>query len=205
MTAGENQMFESDIEAAESKLATALGENTLLRFREDVGEIYTETVDHSDASEFQQRRWVHIGRRGLDETEQTYITLEKGLNLLDVTDAILSAGLFFVLTRISGILGLPQTPSIIVALLLSLVLYFVNTGLVLAKALIRQIAFPKEEIHPRLPPSELRFRAGWNKGVIQSSSSILGLVILGVISSPGSTTYNTGLKGIEWYAKRKAR
>jgi hypothetical protein len=77
-----------------------------------------------------------------------------------------------------------------------------NTGLVFAKALVTEIAYPREQIHVRLEPADLRFRAGWNKGVIQSSGSVVGIIIYGTITHPGSRGYDLGLRLVKWWVKR---
>lgn len=203
MSTEETTIFTSKLEEAQDKLSFLLGEKTLLQFRTDIGAIFDELNEEQDATEYKKRKLVRIGRSGLDETKQRYLTIEKGLNLMDISDAFLSLALFIGLKELSAVLGFPTLPSYLVAFLLSAVLYFLNTGLVFGKALIDRIAFPKEQIHTRLPPNELRFRAGWNKGVLQSNMSLIGMVLFGLFTSPQSAGYKLGLRFIEAYERRK--
>lgn len=200
----EYTVFKPDLKRAQEQLSGI--QTTILDFREDLCSMFVEEVnyDDDDVSPYKRRTWTEMGRHGLTETRNKFRTFEHGLNIIDLSDAILSLLLFFLISSLAEFFGVSPVPSYIVALLLSTLQYLMNTGLILAKSLINQIAYPKEEIHTRLPPSELRFRAGWNKGVIQTSSSLLGLIVLGMISSPGSKVYEHSLKFIRLYVRWRA-
>jgi hypothetical protein len=195
-------LFKSEIEKAQTRLNSLFGEETFLTFREDLRAIYIEHRDVEDATEWQKRAWMHMGRQGLDETRRRYISFGTHLDLLNLSDAALSAAIGFGINWGAKALGVPSVPSVIIAFFVSLFLYSMNTGLVFAKALVTEIAYPREQIHVRLEPADLRFRAGWNKGVIQSSGSVVGIIIYGTITHPGSRGYDLGLRLVKWWVKR---
>lgn len=196
-------LFKSEIEKAQTRLNTLFGEKTFLTLREDLREIYIKHSDVADATEWKKRAWMHMGRQGLDETRRQYVSFGTHLDFLNLSDAALSAAIGFGVNWLSQALGVPSIPSIIIAFAVTLFLYSLNTGLVFAKALITKIAYPREKIHTRLDPADLRFRAGWNKGVIQSSPTMMGIIIYGTVTHPGSRGYELGLRFIEWWVKRR--
>lgn len=196
-------LFKSEIEKAQTRLNILFGDETFLSFREDLRDIYIEHRDVDDATEWEKRTWMCMGRQGLDETRGRYISFGTHLDLLNLSDAALSAAIGFGINLGATTIGIPSVPSVIIAFSVSLLLYSMNTGLVFAKALVTEIAYPREQIHTRLDPAELRFRAGWNKGVIQSSGSMMGIIIYGAVTNPGSRGYDLGLRFIEWWVKRR--
>ena len=144
-----------------------------------------------------------MGGQGLTETKNRYISFGTHLDLLNLSDAALSLALGIVVNRGAETMGIPSVPSVIIAFSASLLLYSLNTGLVFAKALVTEISYPADQFHTRLNPEELRFRAVWNKGVIQSSGSMMALIIYGAVTSPGSRGYNLGQGVIKWWLKHR--
>jgi len=128
-------LFKSEIEKAQTRLNSLFGEETFLTFREDLRAIYIEHRDVEDATEWQKRAWMHMGRQGLDETRRRYISFGTHLDLLNLSDAALSAAIGFGINWGAKALGVPSVPSVIIAFFVSLFLYSMNTGLVFAKAL----------------------------------------------------------------------
>jgi len=88
-------LFKSEIEKAQTRLNSLFGEETFLTFREDLRAIYIEHRDVEDATEWQKRAWMHMGRQGLDETRRRYISFGTHLDLLNLSDAALSAAIGF--------------------------------------------------------------------------------------------------------------
>lgn len=197
-----SSLFQSEIEKAQARLNSLFGSETFVVFRDDLCKIYIDNRDVSDAPEWKKRTWMYTGRQGLDEIRRRYLTFGTSLDLLNLSDAALSATIGYGVNWIAKILGTPSIPSLIIAFVVSVLLYLLNTGLVFAKALVTEVSYPREQIHTRLDPTELRFRAGWNKGVIQSSVSMMGIIIYGLITRPNSRGYELGLHVIEWWLKR---
>lgn len=200
---GGGPVFESELSKSGKSLKEMVGEESLVQFRDDIRRIFIKNVDSSGATQLQKRRWVHQGRQGLDDTRSLYISFDTGLDFISLFgwgfSLILAAGANELLTT----LGVPSIPSIVVSAAMGLLLYGLNTGLIVAKALVNEVAYPNERLHQRLAPSELRFRAGWNRGVIQSGYCLGGLVLWGLITSPDSAAYQHGLRFMDWYSKRR--
>jgi len=87
-------LFKSEIESPNPS-ELPVWEETFLTFREDLRAIYIEHRDVEDATEWQKRAWMHMGRQGLDETRRRYISFGTHLDLLNLSDAALSAAIGF--------------------------------------------------------------------------------------------------------------
>lgn len=196
-------LFKSEIEKARTRLKSLFGNETFIRFREDLRDLYIEHGDTGDVSEWDKRRWTKVGRTGLDESRQKYLKFETGLDLINLSDALLSAIVGLAVNWVAKTIGIPSLPSILLAFGVTLFIYSLNTGLVFTKALVSEIAYPPEMIHTRLDPSDLRFRAGWNKGVLQSSGSLAGIILYGTLTHPDSRGYKLGLSIAEWWLKNR--
>jgi hypothetical protein len=92
----------------------------------------------------------------------------------------------------------------ITSIVILVTLYFVNKGLAYTKIVVEDIAYAKSEIRVTLPPEKLRFRAGWNSGVLLSNISLIGLILLGIIAKPNSLSYRGSLHVVRAYAKIKS-
>lgn len=195
-------MFESEVERGRRRLNSLFGDETFLAFRDDMRNIYLKHRDFGDVSAEQKRKWVRGGRRGLEETRQRYLTFETGLNTINALDAAFSFVFGAIVKLVIQAAGATPNASIVIGIVSGLFLYSLNTGLVFAKALVSEIAYKPEEIHTRLSPTDLRFRAGWNRGVLLSTPSMLGIIIYGIITHPGSKGYELGLQAIEEWFKQ---
>lgn len=196
-------MFKSDTEKAQTRLNSLFGEETFLSFREDLRTLYIKHRDLGNVPEWKKSEWMHLGRRGVEETRRRYISFDTHLTLFNLFSAAVAAGIGYGVNRVANVLGVPSTPSLVIGIVVSLLLYLLNTGLVLSKALISEIVYPPDQMHPRLNSNDLRFRAGWNNGVVQSGLSMMGIIIYATITNPGSKGYNLGLRFIELWLKLK--
>ena len=200
---GSSPIFPHKVEEKQGQLRELLGEETLLQFREDINEIFVRNTDYEGATPKQKRKWMIQGRRGLDETRSRYLSFDTTLDILSLSDWGLSILVAVAVNECLKAVGVAPLHSILFSIVLSILLYGMNTGLVFTKALVTEIAYSKKGFSERLPPGELRFRAGWNKGVIQSSTSLVGLMVYGMVTSPGSRSYELGLDFVDWWTRWK--
>jgi hypothetical protein len=198
-----SEIFKSDIEKGSTLLTRVVDIRTILTLRSDLSDLYSKYADLSDVSRFQKREWTSIGRRGLDETEWKYATVERLTGVLGLADWLITFLLWITLTHLSQFLGVGQIPSLIISALIAIFLHLMNKGLLVAKPLLREVSFRKDQFHPRMAPTKLRFRAGWNKGVIQSSVSLVGLILVGIWSGPDSRRYKLAVRFIEEWIRFK--
>ncbi|MFC4356553.1 hypothetical protein ACFO0N_01160 [Halobium salinum] len=198
------RLFERDHETAHEKLNNILGGDTLKAFREDLADIFQETSEVSNVSEDQKREWWRIGRRGLEDSRGQFRNLKRGLTVIEYLDSVITHGIAFVVgCLISTQLGQSWALGAAISMLLSFIFKRLYDGRILSQALVEQLAYKPEELSTRLEAPELRFKAGWNSGVLNSTTSLVGLVILGIVASPGSWSYRNGLQAVKVYAKIK--
>lgn len=200
----EDRVFESEMSRREQDLSVILGDRTLEHFRDDISEIYCERVDHSAATYYELGEWIRAGRQGLEITRQKWDSFDAGLSVLDVGDAVLTLVVGAVVTFAAQSMGVATMSSFAIGLVVSVVLTLLKTGLAFTQALINQIAYPPRTLHSRLENEELYFRAAWNKAITGSNQTLIGLLLLGIVSAPNKRGYEIGLKAVEWYADRKA-
>ncbi|QFU84295.1 hypothetical protein [Natronorubrum aibiense] len=158
-------------------------------------------MDNSDATSEDKRQWTIAGRYGLDETRNLYISIDRGLNVINIANIFVSGWIVMGFVQFFQWIGVPSMTDYIISITLGLLFYSLDAGLLIAKALVTEISYSKSDFSPRLPPEKLYFMASWNKAVTQSNTTLIGLVIYGLITSPGSMSYEIGLDFVERWVK----
>ncbi|ELZ08495.1 hypothetical protein C479_14188 [Halovivax asiaticus JCM 14624] len=198
-----DQIFDHQVQKEQEELNELFGEGTLLQLRKDCCDIYERFMDNSDATPEDKLQWTIVGKYGLDETRNRYLSIDRSLNMINFINLFASAVLVGILVQVFQWIGVPAMSEYVISVIVGLLFYSLDAGLLIAKALVTEVAYPKDDFSPRLPPEKLYFMAAWNKAVIQSTTTLLGLVIYGLISSPGSKSYEIGLDLVEWWVKRR--
>jgi len=182
--------FRSQLSKAEQELSEIFDGTHLVGFRNDIESIWTENRAEESWNIDSKEVALEV-HTALQNSRKKILTVEDGVNKLQVFDGLtggmLGFGLYLILTHL-GVSGVPAVlPSICVFLFFTLI----NHGLLFTKALINLACYTSAS--PRDPDSVLLFKRGWNAKVLSSNSSIIGILIVALIRRVWRGGYEHGL------------
>ncbi|WP_232702915.1 hypothetical protein [Halobacterium wangiae] len=202
----DNQLFPSSEKDRTEKRLRELGLlDGAVGFRDNLETIFVETVDREyDISEKTELR--NAGMQGVRDAGKAYRHLDRGVkivNKLEVLGIFVVGVLTFFAISIPDF-GLSALYQGGVSALITVFSWFLGTHLIIGKVTTEKLAY--EGLTVRMPDEVLCFRAKWNKAVLTSAFSFLGVILVGVIRSQWSSGYQLGLNEIkEWLREKEAK
>lgn len=192
--------FRSRLEKAQRELSSTFGEEHLVGFRNDVEDIWAENRSGKSYDVNNAQVAMEV-RSSLQQSRNRILTVEDGMNKLQLLDGLTggaTAGAIYMVLRYFGV---TNVPSVGIAVLVFLFFTMFNHGVIFTKALINTVCYPRAS--PAEDPSRLLFKRGWNAGVLNSNSSIIGILLVALARRFWSDGYDLGLVFIKkWDGKK---
>lgn len=190
--------FRSDLERAHSDFTEIGIIEGIENFRSDLEEIYIDEIS-LQATQQEKRRWIIEATKGLKRQAINFRRLEWGLNLFNILQigwALLS---LFLSVSIMPMFGISQMDSTVFGVIVAIFVFLLDFGMPYGKTLIQTVGY--ENISIRLAPESVNFRAAWNKGVVNSPTCVLGIMIVSLLGVRKSSGYFLALRGIRMYVR----
>lgn len=193
--------FSGSLERAKEELAEIGILEGMEKFRNDLEDIYTDEVD-VDATPETKRQWALAAKSGLDNQVLQYRRIEWGLDFLEKLKLLRSVVALFVLIPVLSTLGLSQSQARLLALFFAVLVYLINVGLPYGQVFVNHVGYQRPS--PRSAGEVVKFRAAWNKGVMNSASCTIGIFIVAVLALRADKGYEWALRGTRKYLRWRA-
>lgn len=193
---GESSAFPSEKEQTEAELREIGLIDGAIGFRDDLGDIFAEVaVRDYGISEKKQLR--NTGEQGLRDAGKAYRRLNRGVKIVNKIE-IAGILIFGVLTFFA--ISIPDFGISIlyqggISAFITVVTWLIGTNLIIGSVTTEQIAY--QGLTTRLSDERLCFRAKWNKAVLMSPFSFIGVIIVGLIRTRWPNQYEAGLERIQ--------
>lgn len=191
--------FQSGLDKARENLSEMEIIDGIEEFRNDLESIYKEERN-IDADSQEKRRWVLDARQGLNKQAVQFRRIQWGLDFFDKINLLWAVLTLVFSISVFPILGLPQTHARVLAVALAVLVYLLDIGMPYGQVLMSVIGWNNIPSHGA--PEVVRFRAGWNKGVLSSPTCLIGIVIIAALGIRGSRGYDIGLSVVRGYLRR---
>jgi hypothetical protein len=99
-TDSDSGIFETKWEKSRAVLYSVVNKNTILRFRDDIRDIFIEEIDTSNATDEDLRQWMISGRKGLEQTKWRLFSVGNLARYLKALETGLMLVLFMILREV---------------------------------------------------------------------------------------------------------
>lgn len=162
-------------------------------FRDDLEDIFAEVVNREyDIS--QKKQLKRTGEQGLKDIGRAYRNLDRGISIVNKIEVagILLFGMLTYFAISAPDLGISALYQGGLSAFITIFTWLISTYLIFALVTAEKLAY--QELTTRLPDKRLSFRAKWNKAVLTSSYTFLGIILVGQIRSRWPDAYERGLE-----------
>lgn len=188
-------LFQSEKERAEEELRELGLIDGAVGFRDDLEDMFAEVADREyDIS--QKKQFKRAGEQGLEDIGRAYRLLDRGVSIVNKIEVagIVLFGILTYFTISIPDLGLSALYQGGVSAFVTVFSWLISTHLIFALVTTEELGYYK--LTTRLPDERLCFRAKWNKAVLTSSYTFLGIILVGQIRSRWPDGYKLGLEVI---------
>lgn len=192
--------FQSGLDKAREELTDMGLLEGIEKFRSDLEAIYREERD-VEASSQDKRRWVLEAREGLNRQAIHFRRIEWGLDFFDKIKLLWAILTLVFSISVFPLFGISQTHTQLLAVVLACLVYLIEFGMPYGQVLMSKIGYMSIPI--RSAPEVVNFRAGWNKGVLNSPTCVVGIVLISALGLRGSRGYDIALWGVRRYVRSK--
>jgi len=192
---GALSLFKSEIERAKARLNEIDLIDGTRNFRDDLEDMYHEKGDRQYSPE-EKKKIRQVGRKGLKDAGEALQTVDKGVRVAKIAD-LTGSIVFFILTYFALTIppiGVSSRSAQAISLGFTILLALIGRGTLYGKALIEELGY--QRFPARLSSERYHFRAIWNGSVLQSSTSFLGVVIVGIIWTITRPLYQVGIENL---------
>ena len=192
--------FQSRLRKGQDKLENVLGRKHIIGFRDDIDDIWVSHYKDKDWGK-NNKILAREANQGLYLARNKLLTFEDGFRKIQILDGItagaIGTGIFLGLQQI----GVEQIPAFIPSIVVFILFFSINSGIVFTKALINIACY--EDVSPRQDATRLVFCRAWNRSILRSNSSILGIVVVAITRRMWRERYELGIKFVDSYYENK--
>lgn len=195
-----NKPFQSQLDEAERVWEETFGENHLTGFRTDLEEMWVETAKHKSFEENPSQLSREVNR-SLQRPKQALRTIEDLLSKGQIVDGLTGGALAYLLYQLMTIVGLSSAPAAIPSIIVFAFFTSMNHGILYTKAFINLLCY--NDASSREEKSRLLFKRAWNRKILVSTTSVIGILFAAFARAAWPKGYQKGLNIIERWLQQK--